>query len=363
MNKSILIAFFSLLLFGSISGFSLPIVESQKDGIVTTESLQTLLQKYAEDNKVVGVAVGFIDHGAVQFFFYGNASMQGDPISEETLFEIGSITKVFTALALMDMVAKDEVKLDDAIEIHLPGIRIPEIENKKITLRHLATHHSGLPRMPNNFNPKNPSNPYVDYTIENLYDFLNHYDLQKAPEEQFEYSNLGMGLLGHILSLKAGESYEELIQKRICNLLDMRNTAITLTPEMQKRFATGHEDGKAMEHWDIPYLAGAGAIRSNVKDMTLFLAANMGLTDSPIETLLKQSHQKQFSISPTFEIGLGWLISPNTDAEVIWHNGATGGFRTFIGFNQKNQRGVVVLSNTTGSWIEEFAFGLLNQEP
>ncbi len=126
-------------------------------------------------------------------------------ISEDTIFEIGSITKIFTTLILMDMVANGEVVLDEPVETYLPSVKIPELNGKKITLRHLATHYSGLPSLPDNFNPKNPMNPYEDFTSEDLYHFLNHYNLKRAPGEQFEYSNVGLGLLGHILGKRAGQ--------------------------------------------------------------------------------------------------------------------------------------------------------------
>jgi len=251
--------------------------------------IQTLLQEYVEDFGAVGAAVGWIENSETQYFFFGKKSIQdSEDISKDTTFDIGSITKVFTTLALMDLAAKGEVQLDDPIEAFLPGIKVPEIKAKKITLRHLATHHSGLPRMPDNFNPKNPLNPYEDYTVENLYQFLQSYSLPRAPEEQLEYSNVGMGLLGHILSLKTGQSYEALIQSRICSPLRMQNTAIAFTSDGERELAQGHHLGKEAPHWDFTEsFAGAGIIRSNIQDMTRFLAANMGLIASPVADLLK----------------------------------------------------------------------------
>jgi CubicO group peptidase (beta-lactamase class C family) len=326
--------------------------------------MQTLLQEYVDESGSVGAAVGLIDQGKVQFFCYRKKSSDGDEaISEDSIFEIGSITKVFTTLALMDIVAKGEMQLDDPIELYLPGVKVPEKDGKKITLRHLATHYSGLPRMPDNFNPKNPSNPYVDYSVENLCEFIGHCTLQSAPGDQFEYSNVGMGLLGHILCLKSGKSYEQLISDTISKKLDMRNTGVSLTPEMQKQFVNGHHLRQVVGHWDLTEaVAGAGALRSNIKDMTRFLAANMGLLPLSITDLLKECHQQQFPAGPDTEIGLGWMISHSKDADVIWHNGGTGGFRTFMGFNPKTQKGVVVLSNSTEGWPDLFGLSILDPE-
>ena len=322
--------------------------------------IQTLIQKYADDNGAVGAAVGLIDHGNVQFFYYGKKFIQVDePISENTVFEIGSITKVFTTLVLIDMVTKGEVRLDEPIETYLPGVRVPEIDKKKITLRHLATHRSGLPSLPDNFNPKNPMNPYEDYSVENLYDFLNHYTLTRAPEEQFEYSNVGMGLLGYILSKKTGQRYEELVRSRICDPLEMKNTGISMTPDMEQNFAKGYHLKQEVSHWDIPTLAGAGALRSNIKDMTRFLSVNMGLLNSSVTDLLKECHKQQYQTGPMGDIGLGWMIDHSKDGDIVWHNGGTYGFRTFLGFNTKTQKGIVVLSNSSDSWPDAFALRIL----
>lgn len=342
-----------VILLGGNLGF----LSASNSAKVDNMTMKALLQEYVDANGAVGAAVGLIDQGEIQFFYYGKKTIQDDElISENTIFEIGSITKVFTTLLLMDMVANGDVQLDEPIETYLPGIKIPEFEGKKITLRHLATHHSGLPSLPDNFKPKNPMNPYEDYTTENLYHFLSHYTLQRAPGEIFEYSNVGMGLLGHILSKKAGVKYEELVRKRICEKIGMKNTTITLSKEMEKHFAKGYHQKQEMPYWDFPTLAGAGALRSNIKDMTQFLAASMGLLgNAPISDLLKQCHKQQYG-----DVALGWMISHSDNGDIIWHNGGTGGFRTFLGLNPKTQKGIVILSNTSEDWPDAFLLFLVD---
>lgn len=217
--------------------------------------------------------------------------------------------------------------------------------------------------MPNNFNPKNRLNPYEDYSVENLYEFLNNCKLEKVPGVHFEYSNVGMGLLGHILCLKTGKSYEQLISDSISKKLDMKNTGVSLTPKMQEQFSKGHHSGQIVEYWDCTQaIAGAGALRSNIKDMTRFLAANIGSQNSPVTDLLRECHKQQYSAGPDTNIGLGWVISHSDHADVIWHNGGTGGFRTFLGFNPKTQKGIVVLSNSTEGWPDQFGLSLLDPE-
>lgn len=241
-------------------------------------------------------------------------------------------------------------------------MKIPEKDGKKITLRQLAAHTSGIPRMPDNFDPKDPNNPYQDYSIERLYDYLSRFTLTREPGEAFEYSNIGMGLLGHILSIRSGKSYEELIQDLITKQLEMPNTSISLTNEMALNFASGHHLKREVSYWDIPGLAGAGALRSNIKDMTRFLAANMDPFQSPLGHLLQQCHQKQNAPTPAFAVGLGWMLSNSNNAEMIWHNGGTGGFRNYLGFNPKTHRGIVILSNSTEDWPDELGLILLDPD-
>jgi D-alanyl-D-alanine-carboxypeptidase/D-alanyl-D-alanine-endopeptidase len=323
----------------------------------TEMNIQSLIQEYVDGSGAVGAAVGFIDNGKVQFYTYGKKSVNGDkPISEDTIFEIGSITKVFTTLAFADMAERGSVRLDDPVEKYLPEI------NKKISLLQLASHTSGLPRMPDLFNPQNPNNPYADYTAQKLLDDINRCTITRTPGESFEYSNIGMGLLSHILCRHSGKSYEKLIRSAITEPLGMKNTSVHLTPEMIENFAHGHHQMQEVEYWDFTGLAGTGALRSNIKDMTLFLSANMGLTKSPLEALLEKCHQKVFAPSPAFAVGLGWIVSQSNNAEIIYHNGGTGGFRSYLGFNPKLKRGVVVLSNSTEEWPDELGLVLLDPD-
>lgn len=329
----------------------------------TRINIQNLLKEYIEDSGTPGAAVGFIDHGNIQFFCCGKMTLNGQPITAETIFEIGSITKVFTTFALMDMVDKGVMQLDDPIEKYLPGIKVPELDGKKITLRHLATHTSGIPRMPDNFAPKDSTNPYQDYTVECLYNYLRSCTLAKAPGDSLEYSNVGMGLLGHILSTCSEKSYEELIQPLIAKSLNMPNTSVSITDGTAINFASGHHLQQAVSHWDFtPAFAGAGALRSNIKDMTNFLAANMGEIASPLSGALHKCHEKQHTVTSDTAFGLGWVLSKSNDADLIWHNGGTGGFRSYLGFNPKTQKGVVVLSNSTGDWIDEFGSVILDPD-
>ena len=284
-------------------------------------------------------------------------------VGADNVFEIGSITKVFTASILADMVTRGEVRLDDPVAKYLPrAVRIP-LRGRPITLLDLATQASGLPRMPGNFSPRDSSNPYADYSVQQLYEFLSHYQLPRDPGAAYEYSNLGMGLLGHALALKAGTSYEQLVTRRILTPLGMTETAITLTPVLRARLAPGHDgEGHVVPNWDLPTLAGAGALRSTATDLITFLVANLDSTATPLSRTLHQTHgERQATNDPNLEIGLAWHILSRPVGKIVWHNGGTGGYRTFIGFDSARRIGVAVLCNNGNENVDDIGFHLLDE--
>ena len=232
----------------------------------------------------VGIVVGVIDAAGRQIVSHGQMSRDSDREPDaNTAFEIGSITKVFTSILLTDMVERGELALEDPVSEFLPeSVQVPETEGRPIALRDLAIHRSGLPRLPDNLVPVDVGNPYADYTIEQMYRFLDEYELPRDVGAQFEYSNLGVGLLGHVLALRAGMDYEALFIERIAEPLGLADTRIALSADLQSRLATGHDlGGRPVANWDLPTLAGAGALRSTANDLLDFLAANMGLGESP----------------------------------------------------------------------------------
>jgi D-alanyl-D-alanine-carboxypeptidase/D-alanyl-D-alanine-endopeptidase len=264
-----------------------------------------------------------------------------------TVFEIGSITKVFTASLLADMAARGEVKLDDPVAKYLPStVRMPSRGGRQITLLDLATQSSGLPRMPSNFKPGDENNPYSDYTVEEMYAFLSGYELPRDIGAQYEYSNIGVGLLGHVLALRAGKSYEALLTERILKPLEMNDTRITMDESGKARLARGHTaTGAPTANWDLLTLAGAGALRSTVNDLLKFLAANLDTASKPLGSVLATTQFARRDLDAQMKIGLNWHILTAFQRPLLWHNGGTGGYRSFIGMDPARQRGVVVLSN------------------
>jgi CubicO group peptidase (beta-lactamase class C family) len=213
--------------------------------------------------------------------------------------------------------------------------------------------------MPNNFNPANPANPFADYTETQMYDFLQGYALPRDIGSQYEYSNYAAGLLGHILAFSAGTTYEALMVDVIAKPLGLVDTRITLTSNMRNHLAMGHRDGIQVENWDISALAGAGAIRSTAADLLKFVGANMGKTKSKLYPAMQLSHKNSRVAGANPIVGLGWHVTAYPDAEIIWHNGGTGGYRTFAGFTSTGDKGVVVLTNSTAS-IDDIGIHLLN---
>lgn len=299
----------------------------------------------------VGMIVGIVDAHGRRIIAHGTFD-GGDTraVDGKTIFEIGSMTKVFTSLAMMDMAQHGEIALADPIAKYLPkDVKVPERDGIQITFENLSMQSSGLPRLPNNLAPKDFNNPYADYTVAQLYQYLSSYRLPRDPGARYEYSNVGVGLLGHVLSLRAGMDYESLVRSRILKPLAMSSTAITLTPEMKARLAPGHNNQlKEVPGWDLPTLAGAGALRSDANDMLTFLAANLGLVESPLASAMAamvKTHKP--TGMPGIDIACGWHMFVRKGDPLIWHDGGTGGYQSFMAYDPKLRMAVVVLSNTS----------------
>jgi len=330
-----------------------------------TEVREILIDRIDRDHQSVGIVVGLVGSTGRRVIAYG-ALDEGDtrPLNGDTIFEIGSVTKVFTSLLLADMTARNEVALNDPIAKYLPSqVKTPGRNGQSITLEDLATHTSGLPRLPTNFTPKDPANPYADFSVPQLYEFLSTYTLSRDIGSQYDYSNLGGGLLGHLLARRAGMTYDALVHDRITGPLGMTSTTIVLSPEQQVRLAVGHNAQLAsVPNWDVPTLAGAGALRSSTNDMLTFLEANLGLMKSPLApAMATMLTVRRPTGTPGLDVALGWHILNRDGRDFVWHNGGTGGYRSFVGLNALSGIAVVVLSNTsTVAGVDDIGLHLLD---
>jgi len=324
----------------------------------TDEIREILVKRIDQQKQAVGIVAGVIEPAGRRVVAYGNLA-NGDPrtLDGDTIFEIGSATKVFTSLLLADMVNRKEVTLDDPAAKYLPeNVRMPERNGKSITLLDLSTHTSGLPPLPSNLKPQ------AGYSMDDLYQFLSGYTLPRDPGSEYEYSNLGAGLLGHLLARRAGTDYESLIRSRIARPLGMLDTGITLSSSMNQRMATGHNAMLApVANSDLPApLAGAGALHSSANDMLTFLEAFLGYKEPPLAPAMKAMLEVRRPAGQA-TIGLGWIIMSAHGREIVGHNGATGGFRSFVGYSPQERIGVVILSNaSTATGIDDIGFHLLN---
>ncbi len=326
-----------------------------------TDEFKKNLKERVDGGTHPAIVVAYIDGDKIQYYSVGVKSLKTkEPANEHTVFEIGSITKTFTGILLADKILKGEMKLDDPLQKYLPaGVTAPTRNGQVITLVTMSNHTSALARMPSNFAPKNPNNPYADYSEEQMYEFLKGYTLPRDIGSQYEYSNYAQGLLGNVLAKKSGVSYEQLMMNVIAKPLGMTNTAIVFTPEMKKNLAIGHAGNIEVENWDLSSLAGAGGIRSTTVDMAKYISANLGVLKSSLYPAMQLSHKVTTAEGLAQRVGLGWHLMKSGDKEVIAHSGGTGGYRTFAGFVPAEKKGVVVMTNSA-TGIDDIGIHLLN---
>ncbi len=320
-----------------------------------TNAIHAFLEHRVDERRDVGVVVGLVDEHGTGIVSCGKLDNGTDEeVNGDTLFEIGSITKTFTALLLEDMVARGEMKLDDPVVRYLPrSVRMPTRNGKQITLLQLATHTSGLPGSSITWIPKRAEDPRADYTLERLYEFASNCKLTRDPGAKYEYSTAGMSLLGQAIVLKSGMRYESLVEDRICRPLGMNSTVVTVTPELRRRFATGHNYcGYAVSssYWGA-LTAGAG-LRSTANDLLKYLAANLVLVQSSLTAEMQRTHDVYFhagmdtDTGVNTDIGLPWDIIRELDGrKSIQHGGLTDGFSSDVCLDPQRHRGVVVLCN------------------
>jgi serine-type D-Ala-D-Ala carboxypeptidase/endopeptidase len=308
-----------------------------------------LLTRYGE----MGVVVGVIKGERQTVVGLGKSSVKGSGTPDgRRMFEIGSVTKVFTTTLLALMVSEGLVRVEMPVRELLQ--EFPNLSDE-ITLLRLATHTSDLPRMPGNFlwsTLRSPRNPYRYYGERSLHTYLKRYRPGDKRNEvyPYAYSNLGMGLLGYALARKLAVSYEEAIRAWIGGRLGMGDTGVTLTEDQQARLVTPHnEQGKATPLWDMKVLMGAGGLRSDIDDLLTFVSMHLDGPQSKLHEVLPLCH-RVYVERPDEKIAgiaLGWHISEIQDSSLqgYWHNGATNGCMGFIGFVKERGVGVVMLSN------------------
>jgi len=303
----------------------------------------------------IGIVVGRIDSHGRRVISEGH--LAGDKrrqVDGNTAFEIGSITKVFTALLLADMAQRGEMRLSDAASAHLPrGVTVPQRNGRAITLLDLATHTSGLPFMP------------ADARLRR---FLSTYTLPREPGAEWDYSNLAYWVLGEALASRARVDLATLMRIRIFDPLEMPNTRMAAGPgSVNGHLAIGHDAAlqRAQAFADAPVyreMPAAGGLLSTANDLLKFLSGSMGLVASPLSPAMAVALS---TTRPTGHPGelqaLGWLVVGKGADTVVVHDGGTWGYASSMGWHPATGEGVVVLSNHVAS-VEDIARHLLRPE-
>jgi CubicO group peptidase (beta-lactamase class C family) len=374
-------------------------LDDPKSTFKITDNLKNLLKDIVDNNKTnAAFVVGLVDPNGTQFYGYGDMSTANKTIVDKnTIFAIGSNTKVFTAMLLADMVEDGLINLEDPIEKYLPpNMTVPQYKGHKITIEDLATHTSGLPEFPANYctnfataNPQTPSdiiqnrldlmNCTKNYTSDQFYQSLSNTTISREPGTKVEYSTFGSALLGNILLSKSNmSSYEELLKKRILNVLGMNDSSIYLSEAQKSRLAIGHLYGQELPLLNFSNsIVPGGGLYSSASDMLKFLSANIGLIKTKLDKPMQESHlilhdtgltipnnkkiSNQNLTNSGFYIGLGWFVTTDFGNEIIWHNGATaGGYNAFMGFNPVTDRGIVILCSSVVDNADISIAGLYN---
>lgn len=341
---------------------------SPSDSLSDDAIRNLLAYRCDEQRQATGIVVGIRSPSGRRVIAYGDLGQRDKQVaSGDVVFGIGGVSEVFTALLLSEMAQRGEVALTAPVGQFLPKTVSMPMQGRPITLQDLATHTSGLPRYPANISPKNPANPFAGYTDKDLYSFLADFHLPHDVGTEFEYSNVGVALLGHALSLKAHKPYETLLKSRITARLGMNSTGITLPPAMASRLAAGHDATlQNVPNWDFQLFAPAGGVRSTANDLLTLLDAALGYSKSPLtpalEGLLKVRKPTTWN---ELENALGWQVCVLDRNEIVRKDGKTFGdsfgYGSFIGYDPQSRTGVVVLSNASSTMgVDDIGLYLLD---
>lgn len=326
---------------------------------------QILADRIDRDQANVAIAVAVIEDGVPRFVSHGTMSKDDPtPVDEHTLFEAGSITKVMTNVLLAQLVIDGKIDLDAPLTDYLPeGTVLPERDGKAITAFDLATHSAGFSGLPEALIARGAANPYSGYGADELMAWIAEYELPRAIGEKFEYSNVGIALLAQAIEHVSGKPYAELLQQQILDPLGMTETRLATAPGAIAGMAQGHDaGGEPVPNWDFDAFAPVGGLVSNTADLTKFIAAASGVVDSPLAPAFAIMLDRTRPAGGAGEvIGLGWFNLTEGGRDIAWHNGITGGYRSFAGYDRKTGNGVVVLSSmVTQAGIEDIGLHLLD---
>jgi D-alanyl-D-alanine-carboxypeptidase/D-alanyl-D-alanine-endopeptidase len=329
------------------------------------EIAQILSDRVGRDQANVGIAVAVIENGETRFISHGTLTLDGaKPITEHSIFEAGSITKVFTNLALAQLVNDGKIDLDAPIVDYLPeGFVLPDAPGRAITAFDLATHSASLSGLPEDLLANGIENPYSGYGVDGLQAWLSSYQLPRPIGESFEYNNAGTTLLGLAVAHVSGADFADVINQNILAPLGMTETSLALTGmPLPEAMASGHNSAREpTPNWDFDTFAPAGALLTSSADLIKFIAAASGQTETELTPAFATMLARTRPVEEGTSIGLGWFITTIGQTEIVWHNGMTGGYSSFAGFDRNSGNGVVVLTNMAAQkGVNDIGMHILN---
>ena len=316
---------------------------NEEPPLEASREMSEQLTQLIERDRVRAAVVGLYDNGRSRVIGFGRLSRtDADTPDGSTVFEIGSVGKVFTSLLIQTQIDAGRLDWGRTVASCLPDVEFASADVAGITLLELSTHTSGLPREPDNLPLKDPTNPYAGYERSDLLSFLSSYEPASLSKE-YGYSNLGAGLLGEIAADAAGKGYADAMQRDVLHPLGLEDTHVGLRPDFTPRLAGGFSDGWDVSNWDgFDALAGAGALVSTADDLLRFLDRSLNRSGSDDAIAAIQIRQGDG------ETALGWHHeSLGDDASMLWHNGGTGGYASFLAMDPDSGRGIVILTSST----------------
>ncbi|TSJ38702.1 beta-lactamase family protein [Mucilaginibacter corticis] len=344
-------------------------VSNKSARVVSSNELKTTLDKkvdsvvrgYIQKSNTVGMSIAIFKDGQSRTYNYGETKKgNGQLPNIGSIYEVGSITKTFTATLLAWYVNEGKLSLTDPITKYLPDSVATNPSLKNIKLVNLTNHTSGLPGLPSNFTAQKAyqeTNPYKNYNKGMLFSYLKNCTLRSEPGTRYAYSNLAVGLLGIILERINGKQYEQLVSDIICKPLGMNSTVQHLYPLISTRFTTVYdENGSQTPAWDFDALAACGSLRSTINDLLLYTKANMVKADTKLSKAFELTHQITFSNDT--KVAMGWHIINVDGVNYYFHNGGTDGSSSFLAYNIEKNIAVIILSNS-GASTDTTGVGLL----
>lgn len=330
-----------------------PLITNNKMGNELDILVDSLVRRFARQTALVGLSVGVVTKDASVMYGYGEVVKNTKQIpNAQTIFEIGSVTKTFTALLLAEAVSQNRINLDDDIRNHLKGNYTNlQFQGEPIRFRHLVNHTSGLPRLPDDLEQQpsyDEGDPYKNYSKEMILAYLHKVKLSKRPGTHSEYSNYGVALLGLLLESAMGRPYEELLTLYVYQPLGMKSTFANVPESLKKQMVELYDKNCAfvVTPWNLGDVTPAGGLKSTPEDMMAYMHGQLNNATQAI----KLSHNQTYMESSGQGVAYGWmLLTLNNGDHLYWHNGATGGSTSFCAFIPERGVGIVILNNSNNS--------------